>query len=143
MPFTIDLTQALAGLNKLASLSMQPWLAEVGKFEVGQIQHRIREEKHSPDDEVWSPWKQRTRLHRVAAGNVSQGLLWDSGTLLHSITAKTGPHEVEIGTDVPYARPLQEGRSSPTPMAARPFVGWGDVKYLEGSAIAFIERWMK
>ncbi len=144
MAMTINLTEALAGLNRLASISMQPWLAEVGKMEVAVIQNRIKYYKHPPnDDETWSPWKQRTRLHRLAAGTASQGLLWDSGTLVGSITSVPGPNEVEVGTNLIYAKRLQEGRTTPTNMVARPFVGWSDTEYLEGSAIAFIERWMK
>jgi hypothetical protein len=151
MPATIDLAQALAGLNRLVALNMSPWLTEVGRHEVTQIQHRIRETKGSPDNVQWSPWRPRTYLHRLAAGNIEQGLLWDTGHLLHSIRFEATPDRVEIGTDVSYAKELQEGREN---MRARPFVGWGDeelgfslglsdLKTLEGSAIAFIEGWMK
>ena len=70
---------------------------------------------------------------RSLKGNEAQGLLWDTGTLLHSIRHQTDARSVAIGTDVPYALELQIGRSN---MVARPFVGW------ESSGMEHAERLM-
>ena len=146
--FTIDLEQALAGLNRIASLNMAPWLAEVGRKEVAVIEDRIMHTKGSPDMIAWSPWRPMTERLRAAKGNLAQGLLWDEGNLLRSIRFESSLFDVSIGTDITYAKELQEGRSN---MAARPFIGWGDeelgsalelsatTQTLEASAIAFIE----
>jgi phage gpG-like protein len=145
---TIDLAQALACLNRLAALNMSPWLETVGSGIQKEVQNRIRKAKESPAGEVWAPWMPRTRGYREHKGNSGQGLLWDEGSLLNSISfvvddaaqgdffgAKGG---VVIGTDVAYAGYLQDGTER---MAARPFLGWSDaeVTELEFSAVKFIE----
>jgi phage gpG-like protein len=148
MTMTIDLASALAGLNRLAALNMSPWLESVGSGMQKEVQNRIRKAKESPGGEVWAPWMPRTRQYREHKGNSGQGLLWDEGTLLNSISfavddgaqgdlfgAKGG---VVIGTDVAYAGYLQDGTER---MAARPFIGWSDAEAaeLEFSAVRFIE----
>lgn len=135
---TIDLSVALAGLNRLASANMSPWLVSVGKREQAAIQARIKAGKKAPDDEPWSPWKPSTEHHRNHKGNAERGLLYDEGTLLASILYAAGPDEVVIGTPVAYAGYLQDG----TPrMDARPFAGWSDADLvaLEVDAVAFLE----
>jgi phage gpG-like protein len=145
---TIDLTAAIAGLNRLAAANMSPWLASVGASVAKEVQQRIRNSKQSPGGDVWSPWQPRTRSHREHKNNSGQGLLWDEGTLLNSIRFEAGlaaqgdlfgsSHELVIGTDTAYAGYLQDG----TPrMAARPFIGWSDaeVTELEFSAVRFLE----
>ena len=147
---TINLTEALAELNLLAQMNMAPWLAAVGAHEVKAIQQRIESTKASPDYIHWAQWSPRRFRERVAAGNVGQGLLWDTGNLLNSFRFESSPFEVMIGTDVAYAKDLQVGRNDPTLMPARPFVGWtddelggalllGESQSLEASALAFIE----
>jgi phage gpG-like protein len=148
MTMTIDLAQALACLNRLAALNMSPWLETVGSGVQKEVQDRIRKVKESPGGEVWSPWMPRTRKYREHKGNSGQGLLWDEGTLLNSISFAVSDSAqgdlfgslgwVAIGTDVEYAGYLQDGTER---MAARPFLGWSDaeVTELEFSAIRFIE----
>lgn len=138
---TINVDQAIADLGRIVArmADMQPALAVIGQHQIYRIQTRITDEKHDPDDLPWSPWAAFTREQREKKGNVPQGLLWDTGTLLHSIRAQVDLNSVAIGTDVPYAQELQAGRGN---MPARPFVGWDDnglqfaehfiVKYLEG-----------
>jgi phage gpG-like protein len=147
---TINLSEALAGLNLLSQMNMAPWLAAVGAHEVKEIEKRIESTKGGPDYDPWAEWSPRRLREREAKGNVGQGLLWDTGTLLHSFEFAYTPFEVMIGTDIAYAKELQEGRTDPTRMSARPFVGWtdeeiggaltlGESQGLEASAIAFIE----
>lgn len=118
--------------------NMAPVMAEIGANQVHAIQERIIEEKRDPDGLAWAPWRPFTRNERETKGNAAQGLLWDTGTLLHSIIAQPGANGVVIGTSVPYAHDLQEGVG----MAKRPFIGWSSegkqvaehfaVRYIEG-----------
>jgi phage gpG-like protein len=147
---TINLTEALAELNLLAQINMGPWLAEVGAHELKTIQQRIENTKASPDYIHWAAWSPRRFREREAKGNIGQGLLWDTGNLLGSLRFESSPTELVIGTDVAYAKELQEGRDNPSMMPGRPFVGWtddaiggalllGETQSLEASAAAFIE----
>ena len=141
MTMTIDLSQALAGLNRLAMLNMSPWLESAGKQTQQASQARIQQSKHDPESQPWSPWQPRTERHRTRKGNAGQGLLWDEGTLLNSIKFQTDSGGVTIGTEVGYAGYLQDGAER---MAARPFLGWSDaeVTAMEFSAIQFIEAFL-
>jgi phage gpG-like protein len=138
MTMTIDLSQALAGLNRLAMLNMSPWMELVGRQAQQATQARIQQSKHDPDNQPWSPWQPSTERHRIKKGNAGQGLLWDRGDLLSSIKFQTDGGGVTIGTEVGYAGYLQDGTEH---MAARPFLGWSDaeVSATEFSAIQFIE----
>lgn len=123
---TIDMTQALADLNAIRArmADMQPALTRIGETQTEAIQARITTLKTSPDGEEWAPWSARRLEERTKKGNTGQGLLWDTGTLLHSIRMQADANSVAIGTDVPYAAELQNGRHME--MEARPFVGWVD-----------------
>jgi phage gpG-like protein len=138
MTMTINLSAALAGLNRLAMVNMSPWMEMVGRQAQEAIQHRIRETKVDPESTPWSPWMPSTEAHRRHKGNAGQGLLWDEGTLLNSIRFAHSGNDVAIGTDVSYAGYLQDGTSH---MAARPFLGWSDrdITALEFSAVQFLE----
>lgn len=118
--------------------NMAPAMAEIGANQVHSIQERIIEGKADPDGIAWAPWRPFTRDQREGKGNAAQGLLWDTGALLHSIIAQPGANGVVIGTSVPYAHDLQEGVG----MTRRPFIGWSEegkqvaehfaVRYIEG-----------
>jgi phage gpG-like protein len=138
MTMTIDLGHALAVLNRLAAVNLSPWMEMVGRQAQESIQHRIRESKLDPENAPWSPWMPSTEMHRRHKGNAGQGLLWDQGTLLNSIRFEHSGDSVAIGTDVDYAKYLQDGTGN---MAARPFVGWSDgqIAELEFSAVRFLE----
>jgi phage gpG-like protein len=138
MTMTMDLAQALACLNRLASLNMSPWMAKVGQQAQQSVQHRIQQSKQDPDNAAWSPWMPRTEKYRTKKGNAAQGLLWDDGTLLNSIKFHSAPDGVSVSSEVPYAGYLQDGTER---MAARPFMGWSDedIAGVEFSAVQFIE----
>lgn len=138
MTMTIDLAQALAGLNRLAMLNMSPWMQQIGQKAQQEVQARIQQTKHDPDNQSWSPWKPSTEKYRTHKGNAGQGLLWDEGTLLNSIKFAADSGGVTVGTEVGYAGYLQDGTER---MAARPFLGWteSETSAMEFSAIAFIE----
>lgn len=137
---TINADQAIADLNLIVArmADMEPALASIGARQVREIGERITTGKMEPDGMPWHSWAPFTREQRELKGNVPQGLLWDTGTLLHSIHAQTGLNSVTIGTEVPYAQELQEGRSD---MPPRPFVGWGeaDIKIAEMLMLQYIE----
>lgn len=124
---SLDIGQALLALERMLTRPMAPVLASIGAAEVVDVRARITSVKESPEGEPWAPWSPRRRREREAKGNTDQGLLWDTGRLLNSMQYQsTGPDGIDIGTDVPYALELQEGRAWPSPMPARPFLGWND-----------------
>ena len=131
---TIDASEAIAALNAMAMrmANTEPVLAAIGYAETEVIRARIEEGKTTPEGQQWAPWRPWTREERENKGNESQGLLWDTGTLLNSIRHQTDARSVVIGTDVEYAHELQVGRGGPYPMVARPFIGWNE----EGAAHA-------
>lgn len=119
--------------------NMQPVMASIGDEQASRIMLRLMQTKQDPDGNAWDAWKPSTQAHREAKGNAHQGLLWDEGTLLHSVTMAAAPHSVVIGESAAHAIYLQDGTPK---MAARPSVGWGAedkalaehqvVRYLEG-----------
>ena len=117
----------------------QPVLGMIGRRAAARAEYEIQTGKSDPDDHPWAPWADGTADARTKKGNVAQGLLWDAGTLLHSIRVQVGASDVVIGTEVPYGEYLQDGTHR---MPARQFLGWGDeaeqeaertmIEYLEG-----------
>lgn len=124
---TADFSPVLAELRAMLARTadMQPALHAIGEMQADAIQARITTLKSAPDGEEWSPWSERRLKERTDKGNVGQGLLWDTGTLLHSIVVVDDPTQVVIGTPLPYADELQNGRDD---MGPRPFIGWVDDK---------------
>ena len=74
-------------LERLSNL--EPALAKIGAQQKTAIQHRIQRSKQTPDGDAWAPWRPWTQASREAKGNAGQGLLWDDGTLLDSVTAES------------------------------------------------------
>lgn len=136
---TINIEQAVAGINAILMRIERPQalMEAIGYREVARVQKQIRETKVSPNAQPWAPWRPSTEASRIAKGNAHQGLLWDSGALLHSFSAEAHPGDVEIGTPMDYAPYLQSGTAV---MAARPFLGWGDgdVPILEVLAATYL-----
>jgi len=123
---TTDFGTALTILGGMLArmADMQPALKRIGQQKASDIQDNILHGKHTPDGDAWSPWTHYTRSEREHKGNVSQGLLWDTGALVNSIHAQSHAGSVSIGTDVAYGPDLQYGRSGHQAMDARPFLGW-------------------
>jgi phage gpG-like protein len=140
MSASIELGPVIAALNRLAIDNHSAWLVAVGEREKALIELRIQTTKLDPDGHAWAPWKPFTRAKRESQGNAEQGLLWDTGSLLHSQTYVTPfGAAIEIGTDVDYAEHLQEGIEGR--MEARPFVGWSedDKAWLESSLVEHLQ----
>jgi len=137
---TLNADRAIADLGAILTrmAHLEPALSSIGARQVREVNARIKDTKLEPDDLPWAPWAPFTRKQREEKGNVPQGLLWDTGTLLHSIRAQTGLNSVTIGTNVPYADELQYGRRD---MPPRPFLGWGasDIRGAEMLVIQHIQ----
>jgi phage gpG-like protein len=127
-----NIAEVVAVLNGYTARmrDMRGTMDRIGTYAGGQALLAIMDEKDDPDGRAWSEWTQSTREHRTRKGTAKTGLLWDDGTLLHSIKVQAGLRQVTVGTDVPYAPFLQDGTSK---MAARPFLGWSDadIEYAE------------
>jgi len=140
MSATIEIGPVVAALNRIANAEHASWITAVGEREKALIQERIRTTKQDPDGHDWAPWRPFTKAKREAQGNAGQGLLWDTGELLQSPTYLTPfGAELEIGTDVDYAKVQQEGIEGH--MAARPFIGWSeaDQVWLETSLVEHLQ----
>jgi phage gpG-like protein len=109
---------------------MRGTMERIGTYAGNKALLAIMDEKDDPEGQPWTEWRDTTREHRIRKGTEKTGLLWDDGTLLASIKVQAGLRQVTVGTDVPYAKFLQEGTSK---MAARPLLGWSDedVEYAE------------
>jgi phage gpG-like protein len=139
--FTGNFGQAKATLALLRARIAypQPVLALIGQHAKLRAEFEIRSGKHDPDGKAWAPWADGTSRSRQRKGNLAQGLLWDEGTLLHSISVQVGAVDVLIGTDAgQYAEYLQDGTYK---MPARRFLGWGPEgeKEAEKTMIDYLE----
>lgn len=123
--FTADFSQAKAYLARLQArlANPQPVLAMIGRAAMLRAQREIETGKHDPEGHPWAPWSDDTANARRRRGNAARGILYDEGTLLHSMSVQVGAASVVIGTEVPYAEYLQDGTRR---MPARPFLGWGE-----------------
>jgi phage gpG-like protein len=137
---TINAAQAIAELNAILArtLNTEPALAVIGRAAVEAARHRIQATKTGPEGNHWTEWRQATRDHREAKGNVGRGLLWDDGTLLDSIHVEQEAGGIEIGSDLEYGAFLQEGTER---MVARPWLGWDDdlARHAEMTMLHYIE----
>lgn len=136
---TIDAAFAIEQLNALTlrAANTRPVLALIASHAASGIVRRMVDSKEM-DGSPWAAWKESTEHYRQHKGNVGQGLLWDEGTLLHSIRVAIENREVAIGTSVPYAAFLQDGTER---MKARPFIGWedDDTAFAERTMVAYLE----
>lgn len=124
-------------MNRLALWSHSAWLAEVGVHQKQKIEERIRVTKLSPEDGPWAPWRPSTRAWRERRGTIEQGLLWDTGELLDSVSFEVTAESVSIGTSAEHGHFLQEGTSN---MVARPYAGWSgaDESWAEATLVAHL-----
>lgn len=116
-----DIQQAIGDIRKKLD-NPRNLMQEIGDIITEDIKHRIVNLKTSPDGVAWAPWADSTRKARERKGNAALGLLFDSGTLLRSITSQVigSHHTLQVGTNSPYAEYIQNGTPQ---MPARPFMG--------------------
>lgn len=101
----------------------RPLLEIVGQILKQRTKQRITTTKIDPTGRQWKPWSYSTFIARARKGNVSRGVLYDSGNLLNSITYQVSGKQVVVGVNsgmAPYAVFLQNGTPN---MPARPFIG--------------------
>lgn len=103
----------------------RPMLKDIGQIIADDIRFRIISSKADSKERAWAPWMPSTAKARAKKGNAALGLLYDTGTLLDSITSQiVGSHNtVQVGTNVHYAKYLNDGTEK---MAAREFMGISD-----------------
>lgn len=107
-------------------------LAEAAQVGEDAIKRRIQSDKTTPDGEAWAPWSLGTSKARERRGTSGNGLLYDSGKLLNSISASLAPGALSIAPTVDYAGFLDGGTSR---MPAREFMGWSESDEEEISAV--------
>lgn len=120
---TIEAEQAFAEIDAMLMRMHEsaPFLEAVGDREVELARERIRDTKLDPLGNAWAPWAPFTRSEREHKGNADLGLLFDEGDLLLSLGKAIFGDSVEIGSNLDYAKDLQEGTDK---MPAREFLGW-------------------
>ena len=127
LKFRVATNEVDAAVGKIVKkLNDKDMMREVGDIIVEDIKHRIAVTKKDPDDKPWKAWAPSTAKARERKGNAALGLLFDSGTLLRSITAEVKNHgskggvSVYVGSNTRYAEWLNDGTEK---MPARPFLG--------------------
>lgn len=115
----------------------RPLLETVGQLLVASTQARIRTTKSDPRGSPWAPWSLATYMARARAGELSGGLLFNTGRLYNSIQYQIQGKQVIVGSDVFYAQFLQEGTPK---MPARPFIGFseGDREMIKRTAERYL-----
>ena len=119
----VDAEAALLEIGQIIARAAMPTpvFELIGQSEVDNARARITESKAGPLGADWDAWADSTRKYRERKGNAGLGLLWDEGDLLDSIHFAVEGPSVAIGSDLDYARYLQEGTEA---MPAREFLGW-------------------
>lgn len=139
---TANLNDVIAEMDAMVGRIHEnaPFLEAVGQRETERVQERIRDSKIDPMGERWAPWAPATLWERQHKGNEALGLLFDEGDLLLSIHPEVRAlvDTVEIGSNLPYAKDLQDGTYR---MPAREYLGWepDSVPEYEAMFAKFIE----
>jgi len=112
----------------------------IGAHVVAEVKDRIQNTKLDPAGNEWAPWRPMTETLRTLAGNVEQGLLWDTGDLLDSIHEEVdGSFTLAIGSDSEYADAVQNGIEGK--QVAREFLGWTDedIVFVRETTLMYLE----
>lgn len=87
-------------------------LAELGNLAVFAAVERLTVTKTDPDGSRWRPWSPAYARRVEASGNVAHTLLYKSGEMTRQVDADvTGPDEVTVFTETPYANRQQQDRA--------------------------------
>lgn len=98
-------------------------LEPLGKREKERTKKRIRLGKVTPEGFNWVPWAPATAIQRARKGNISTGLLFDTGEMYRSIDYRTENNTFSVGTNVDYAEYQQYGTEH---IPAREFLGFNE-----------------
>lgn len=95
-------------------------LTQIGQRLVESTRRRIKTTKVDADGNAWAAWAPETLLARQRRGTIGDGLLYETGRLYRSISARINARSVTVNSSAPYARYHQLGT---TKLPARPFIG--------------------
>lgn len=115
---TQGLAEADEGLQRLQQsiANGRDLLRGVGALVKGQTQKRINDDKRAPDGDRWPEWSPEYAKTREP----QHSLLVSSGQLFKSITHMANGKVVIVGSNMQYAKWLQEGTRK---MPRREFLG--------------------
>ncbi len=109
-------------LEEYLTSDIDELLLSIGEMLVKRVVERIKDGKETPSGAPWEMWAESTARYRERKGNASQGILWDNGNLWESIRAELRGQSVAVGSELNYARYIQDGTKN---MPAREFLGFG------------------
>ena len=125
MPVAVDfevdrgaLQRLQDALNRFRRTPLTHLTDDISAEVVSQTQHRISDEKTSPDGVAWAAWSE---VH-AASRHSGQSLLMGEGELLKSIEASRSGSNVIVGSSLEYAAMMQHGGTK----AQFPNL-WGDI----------------
>ena len=130
----------LAGLKALEEATTGPGLNDLATQVGAALLNRMRTRFLNEQDPDGAKWIPSTFGERRKAEGKGGGTLFDTGALFHSIQlGRAAGGEVNIGTDIPYAKKHQEGLDGEV---QRVFLGFGgdDVKFAEDVVSQRIEE---
>lgn len=116
--FKVNLGGLEEVIHSLPFINKRKILENVGVLVVGQTQHRIEQEKASPDGEKWQEWSETYAKTRHSG----QSLLQSEGDLVQSIAYQVHGNELEVGSDEVYAGTQNYGLPEKN-IPARQFLG--------------------
>lgn len=130
---TEAIARALVGLQLRAANLREP-LAEIGAMLLTSTQDRFEKEQ-GPDGSPWAP----------LVAPVGRPILRDTVRLFQSLTYAVGRNQVEVGSNVVYARIHQlggqTGRGHAAEIPARPYLGMSDDD--EREALEIVNDYLK
>lgn len=118
LDFQDGLSPALAAMIKRAE-DLSPAMQAIADHLEFSTRRRF-ETQIGPDGRTWTPSRRALGVANAdgAPGKTLVGGSSTPGALLKSIDRAFGPDWSEVGTNVPYARPMQEGDNRPAQIRA-------------------------
>jgi phage gpG-like protein len=99
------MSQVAVAMHQLSELDRRELLDGLGAESESQVRRRISSEKRAPNGVPWPAWSNAYAKTRHGG----QSLLQGDGGLLDDIHYVVGYDQVEIGSNLPYARIHNEG----------------------------------
>ncbi len=111
-------------IERLADMDRRALLKTVGAAVETQTRRRLKDEKRGPDGTAWDAWSD----DYAASRHGGQSFLVGERDLLDSIDNQIDGDQVEIGSNLVYARVHQEGSANDSNqnIPARPYLGLSD-----------------
>ena len=115
LDFEDGLSPAVAAMIKRAK-DLEPAMAEIAAHLEFSTRRRF-ETQTGPDGRAWTPSRRALGRDSNADGSPGKTLVW-RGNLLASIDSAFGPDSAVVGTNLAYARAMQEGDTAPRQIRA-------------------------